>query len=225
VSFIGVMTPAEQTALKGIASNSAPVIDELFQRPRMLVKFYEPIFTAPLNALPPAIDFKAQLPAELSARISYDPEQHLLRFAGIMRADEQAALDALAPSVLQVEVAYHNAVSSLATQPTTIASPDTRVWLSDIDLDASQLANDTYAKRLANAAQKALAYLSTALAENLAVQECSDSLGLTAATGRAVMTRFQPVPPDTTLALFTGTFSNSTGAISGAALNTWYWLN
>src|SRR6185295_4205415 len=61
VSFIGVMTPGEQTALKGIASNSAPVIDELFQRPRMLVKFYEPIFTAPLNELPPAIDFKAQL--------------------------------------------------------------------------------------------------------------------------------------------------------------------
>jgi receptor-binding and translocation channel-forming TcA subunit of Tc toxin/ABC toxin-like protein/neuraminidase-like protein len=237
--FNGLMTAAQRAtlmtdpslaAVTGIASYRG-AIEGFFTEPRLALKFYDPVFTAPLGALPPAIDFKAQLPADLAAKISYDPEQHLLRFAGIMRTDEQAALNALVPNVLPVEVAYHNAVNSLATQPQTIASPDKRVWLSESDLDASQLANDTFAKRLANAAQKALGYLSTTLAENLAVQQCGDSLGLTAATARAVMTRFQLVPPDSALAIFTGgVFSNSTGAISYAipykdALDTWYWLN
>lgn len=230
VTFIGVMTDAEQAALKSVPANPAAVIDELFERPRLAVKFYEPVFAAPLMALLPSIDFKAQLSADLSAKIAYDVEQRLLRFTGIMRADEQAALNALAPNLLPDEVAYHNAVNSVAVQPQSIASPDERVWLSDSDLDASQAANDTFAKRLANAAVKALAHLSTTLSENLAVQQCSESLGLTAATARAIMTRFQPLPPDSALALLTGAFSHSTGAISYAvpytdAMNTWYWLN
>lgn len=219
--FAGIMRVDERAALDALA---LPVevayhdaVNSLATRPQTIA--------APLDALPATIDFKTQLPAALAARISYDAEQRLLLFAGIMQAAEQAALNALVSNVLPVEVAYHNAVNRLATQPQTLPSPDKRVWLSDIDLDQGQLANDTYAERLANAAQKALAHLSTTLVENLAVQECSDSLGLTAATARAVMTRFQPVAPDTPLSLFTGAFADSTGAISDAALNTWYWLN
>jgi hypothetical protein len=237
--FSGLMTEAQRKILvadvslaAAVLSNSAyqAAIEDLFQQSltaRTSVKFYEPIFTAPLNALSSVIDFKA-LPADLSTKISYDAEQRLLRFAGIMRPDERAALNNLVPSVppvLPVEVAYHNAVNSLATQPQTIVSPDNRVWLSDSDLDASQPANDTFAKRLANAAQKALAHLSTTLAENLAVQQCSDSLGLTPATARVVMTGFQLVASSSSPTLFTGPFSNSTGGIDKNALDTWYWLN
>ena len=40
--------------------------------PRLAIKFFEPVFTAPLEVLPPAIDFKAQLSADLAAKISYD---------------------------------------------------------------------------------------------------------------------------------------------------------
>ena len=75
LSFIGVMTDDERLALK--AANPTPHarnhahargrIEELFSLPRLAVKFFEPVFTAPLEALPPAVDFKAQLPADLAA--------------------------------------------------------------------------------------------------------------------------------------------------------------
>jgi hypothetical protein len=238
VRFNGVMTAGQRATLlmdPSLAAVTAIVsyqkaIDGFFTEPRLAVKFFEPIFTVSLNALPSVIDFKAQLPADLARKISYDAEQRLLQFAGIMQPDERAALDALISNVLPDEVAYHKAINSLATQPQTITLPDKRIWLSDSDLDDSQPANDTFAKRLANAAQKGLAYLSATLAENLAVQQCSDSLGLSTAMARAVMTSFQLVPPDNALTLFTGPFSNSTGAVSYAApyknaIDAWYWLN
>src|SRR2546421_747324 len=84
LSFIGVMTPAEQTDLKRVAGNPSAAIDELFQIPRLAVKFYQPSFTAPLEILPSIVDFKAQLSADLAAKISYDAEQRLLLFSGIM---------------------------------------------------------------------------------------------------------------------------------------------
>ncbi len=74
-----------------------------------------PVFTAPLDVLPPVVDFKLQLPADLAAKITYDAEQRLLRFNGIMSKEEQAALDALVPNVTPSDVAYHYAVKSLAT--------------------------------------------------------------------------------------------------------------
>lgn len=119
--FTGVMTSAQKTALSGLstAPSYLPAITELFDRPRLAVKFYETVFTAPLKILPPAVDFKAQLPAKLATKISYDAEQRLLRFNGIMTKSEQMALDALAPSVTPIQIAYHNAIASLLSQPLT----------------------------------------------------------------------------------------------------------
>ena len=48
LGFIGVMTNAERLALNA-AGNPAGAIDELFQLPRLAVKFFEPVFTAPLD--------------------------------------------------------------------------------------------------------------------------------------------------------------------------------
>jgi hypothetical protein len=62
LSFIGVMTTAEQSALKLSNPAATNAIDELFQLPRLAVKFYEPIFTASLEKLPSVVDFQAQLP-------------------------------------------------------------------------------------------------------------------------------------------------------------------
>ena len=55
------MTDAERLALNA-AGNPAVAVDELFRLPRLAVKFFEPVFTAPLDVLPSAVDFKAQLP-------------------------------------------------------------------------------------------------------------------------------------------------------------------
>ena len=58
------MTDTERLALNA-AGNPAGAVEELFQLPRLAVKFFEPVFAAPLDTLPSAVDFKAQLPAEL----------------------------------------------------------------------------------------------------------------------------------------------------------------
>lgn len=189
LSFIGVMTNAERLALNA-AGNPATAVDELFRIPRLAVKFFEPIFTAPLKTLPSAIEFKAQLPADLAAKISYDSEEELLRFAGIMTNAEQAALNALVPSVLPSDVAYHVAVNNLASQPQTITPPDDRIWLTQNDIDPTLPANNTPTKRLATAARNGLDYLSKTLAANNVVQKCGAQLGLTEALTRQLLTQY-----------------------------------
>jgi Tc toxin complex TcA C-terminal TcB-binding domain/Neuraminidase-like domain len=189
LSFIGVITNAERLALNA-AGNPATAVDELFRMPRLAIKFFEPVFTAPLKTLPSVIDFKAQLSAGLAAKISCDREEELLRFAGIMTNAEQAALNALVPNVLPSDVAYHIAVNSLASQPQTIASPDDRIWLTESDIDPTLPANNTLAKRLATAAGKGLGYLSKSLAANTVVQQSSAQLGLTEALTRHLLTQY-----------------------------------
>ncbi|MEP6879600.1 MAG: neuraminidase-like domain-containing protein, partial [Nitrosospira sp.] len=180
----------------------------------MMVKFYEPKFSAPLARLPGTVDFGAQLPDALGARIAFDTESRLLSFTGIMSGAEQSALLALSD-----DAAYAAAVNSLATQPQTIAPPDARVWLTDTDLDATQPANDTYAKRLANAAIKAPDYLSNTLVENAVIQQTSAQLGLAEALTHRLLTRYA-ILPETLLARLTADF-----AIDAATLNGWYWAN
>lgn len=235
LSFTGVMTNAERLALVAILTNPAAAIEELFQTPRMAVKFFEPVFTTPLANLPAAIDFKAQLAPELAAKISYDDEERLLVFNGIMKQSEQTALNALVPNVLPEEIAYHNAVNDLVLQPQNILPPDERIWLTDADLDSTIPANDTLAKRLANAALKALAYLSRTLVNNEVVEQASAQLGLTEALTRRLLTHYDvlpipPAPPNTSLLTYlTGDFATTIGAIDYATLKEafdgWFWAS
>ena len=213
LSFIGVMTEAEQDALIA-AGNPAEAILALFNWPRLAVKFYERVFTAPLAKLPTVVDLTAQLPDELASKITYDPEQRLLHFSGIMSDTEQLTLLSLSD-----DPAYLTAVNSLAAQPQSIAPPDERIWLAEADLDATQPASDTYAKRLANAATKALSYLSKTLVENAIVQQSSAQLGLREALTRYLLTQY-PVLPDTLLAHLTGDFT-----LDATTLNGWYWAH
>ena len=250
--FTSVMKEAQKTTLKTHASLAAvtvisdyqAAIDDLFDQldqARLAVKFYEPIFTVPLEVLPATVDFKSQLPTEFAARISYDAEQRVLRFTGIMSADEKAQVEGLSP-----DASYLAAVSSLADQPRTITAPDDRIWLLDADLDSSVDVPDvdstedsstlrkvkvTVAQRMANAIRKALDYLSKTDAENAVVQQSSNKLGLTPAIVRILLTdlRIDLLDPDNILEFFTGDFSTESGAIDAAtfpvAFDTWYWLN
>jgi hypothetical protein len=225
--FLGVMTNAERMALQA-AGNPAAQIDELSRLPRLAVKFFEPIFTAPLDELPSAIDFKAKLLPDLASKISYDVEQRLLRFAGIMRESEQLALNALVPNLLPSEIAYHIAVNSLYAQPTTIAPPDEGIWLTDSEIDPMLPANNTLAKRLATAAQNGLAYLSRTFSANRVVEQSSAQLGLTQALTLRLLTHYA-LFPETLLAHLTESFATSSKVVDylshKSAFDGWYWIN
>ncbi len=231
LSFTGIMSDAERLALI-TAGNPPAVINELFRTLRLALKFYEVAFSAPLSDLPANVNFKEQLPAELAAKIEYDDEERLLRFTGIMTGTEQAALNALVPNVLPAEIAYHNAVNSLATQPQTILPPDERIWLQESDLDVTLPANDTLAKRLANAAIKALNHLSKTLTANAIVEQSSAQLGLTEAVTQHLLTKYEVLsaPPNRTLLLHLAVdFAATTGVIDYATRKTtfdgWFWAN
>ncbi len=234
--FTGLMTTAERTtlltdpslaAVTGIAAYQE-AIGELFDVPRLALKFYDPVFTAPLAALPEDVDFGLLSDGALAQKISYDAEQRLLRFVGIMTKDEEAALGALS-----ADVDYRNAVNSLATQPALISPPDERIWLLDADLqfplrDLDVPANDNLAVNLATAATKALAYLSQTLSENAVVRQSSAELGLTEALTRRLLSSYALLP-DTLMAHLTGAFAASTGVVDYATLKTtfdgWFWLD
>jgi len=228
LAFIGVMTDPERLALTATAAYPAGVVDELFRHPRLAVKFFEPVFTSPLALLPPAIDFKLQLPADLAARITYDAEQKLLRLTGILGKDEQATLAALISNALPAGAAYQAAVISLAAQPQTIIPPDERIWLTDSDLDTTRPASDILAKRLATAAGKALGYLSRTLSANTVVQLSSAQLGLTEMLTRRLVSDYGLLP-ETLLTHLSAVFAATTGGVDydtqKSTFDGWFWAS
>ena len=234
--FNGTMLNAQRTTLltdPALAAVTGIVeyqdaVDEFFTRPRMALKFFEPIFTAPLAVLPAAVDFKSLPDAALAAKISYDAEERLLRFAGILSDTEKTALDALS-----ADLDYLNAVNSLFTQPALIAPPDVRIWLLDADLqfplrDLNVPANDNLAANLATAITKALAYLSATRLENAVIVQSSAQFGLTEDVTRFLVTRYALLP-DTVMVHLTGPFTATSGVIDYVTLKTtfdaWFWVN
>ena len=228
--FVGLMTDAERTTLLSDPSLASitgipgyrEAIEELFHRPRLALKFFEPVFTAYLGNLPAEVDFKV-LPAALARKISYDAEQRLLRFAGIMSREEKAAIEALS-----ADQGYRNAVESLADQPGTITPPDERIWLQDVHLQFPL--NDHLPQNLAKAIEKALAYLSKTLSENRVVQQSSAQLGLTEALTRYLLTRYAVLPgAETLMTHFTDDFASTAGVVDYATMKTtfdgWFWAN
>jgi hypothetical protein len=228
--FTGLMTAAQRTTLLNDPSLAAvtsvtsykEAIEDFFSKPRLAVKFFEPVFTAPLTRLPASADFRTLSDKALIPKISYDAEQRVLRFAGIPSKDEKTALDALSS-----DAAYLSALNSIANQPQEIVPPDGRIWLTDNDLDSAQPATDTVAKRLANATRKLLDYLSKKLTANAVVQQSSAKLGLTEALTRRLLTHYEPLP-DTMLTHLTVAFTNTTSAVDYATHKTtfegWFWL-
>lgn len=234
--FIGLMTDAERTTLLTDALLSSvtgivayqEAIEEFFSSPRLELKFFEPVFTASLVNLPPMVDFKSLPNSALALKISYDTEQHLLRFAGILSSDEKMALDALS-----ADIAYRNAVDSLFTQPKTGTFLPEKIWLLDADLmfplrDPNISTNDHLAINLVTAVTKALAYLSKTQSENAVVQQSSVQLGMTEALTRHLLTQYSLLP-GTMMAHLTGAFVVTHDAIDYITFKTtfdgWFWAN
>jgi hypothetical protein len=232
--FTGLMTPAEQATLLGDPSLAAvsgnpsyqAAIAELFGRPRLALKFLDPTFTAPLAALPDTVDFAALADPALARKVSYDPDARVLRLVGILSAQDKAALDALAS-----DSAYRAAVDSLLAQPATGTFGPDVLWLGDAELtfplrNPNDPATDNLNRNLATAATKGLTYLSRTASERLAVQQASAELGLTEALTRHLLSD-HAILPDPLLALLTGSFAASSGALDYGThqpvFDGWFW--
>ncbi|MDY7791695.1 neuraminidase-like domain-containing protein [Burkholderia ubonensis] len=233
VRFTGLMTAAQRTmlltdaalaAVTGIAAYQQAV-GQFFQAPRLALKFVDPVFTAPLAALPAAVDLAGLSDTALAQRISYDAEQRLLRLVGVLSPADKAALDALSG-----DASYLNAVNSLFTQPTIGVFPLEQLWLQDADLalplrDPNPSA-DNLARNLDKAVRKGLVYLAKTRAEGLVIQQAAAQFGLTEALTRRLLTEY-PVGPATLLAHLTGPFADTVGLVDYATLKTtfdgWFW--
>lgn len=234
VRFTGLMTAARQTtlltdpalaAVTGIAAYQQAVAG-LFQAPRLALKFLDPVFAAPLAALPAAVNFATLPDAALTQRVSYDAEQRVLRLVGLLSPGDKAALD-----TLSADLDYRNAVNSLFTQPTLGAFTPEQLWLQDADLtfplrDLANPASDNLKHNLATAVKKGLAYLSRTRSQGLVVQQAAAQLGLTEALTRRLLTEYA-ILPTTLLEHLTGPFGDTSGVVDYATLKTtfdgWFW--
>jgi hypothetical protein len=212
--------PGQVVGTTGITAY-ADAIETFHDRPPLTVKFFEPVFTAPLDQLPATVDLKTLADPVLAAMIAYDAEQRVLRVNGLLSRADKRALDDL-----PADAPFNAAVQSLFDQPRTGATLP--VWLTDTDLQGS------VAARLATAINRALAYLSRTLSDTSVVQQVAAQLGLTEALARHLVTQYLVVPNGSTpplslLAYLTGPFAASSGAVDSAApgqagtFNGWYW--
>jgi hypothetical protein len=236
LSFTGLMTAAQRNtlltdpslaAVAGIAGYQG-AIEEFFRAPRLAMKFFEPVFTAPLGQLPAAVDFKTLADPGLALKISYDAEERQLRIVGILTAAEKSLLDGLSG-----DVAYLNAVNSLFTQPSVGVFPAERLWLQDADLqlplrDPLDPAGDHLKVNLATAIKKALGYLSRTLSEGLVISQAGPALGLAEGLARRLLGGY-PKLPESLLAHLTGAFSKTSGVVDYATLkgtfDGWFWAH
>jgi hypothetical protein len=223
IAFTGWMTSAEKTTLAGVSGIASyqDAIDDLFNQSRLALKFYEPVFMAPLDALPPTVDFKLLDNASLAARMFYDANQRSLGVTGIPSKDDIAAL-----SALSADPAYRTAVASLATQPGAIAPPDVRIWLIESDLQFPL--EDHVLDNLSSAATKAIAYLSNTRSAKAVIQSAAAELALSEALCERLLTDFA-ILPETLMSHFTGPFAATFGVVDYATLklsfDAWFWAS
>ena len=221
ISFVGLMTAAEKTTLAGVTGIASyqEAIDDLLTRPRLALKFFEPVFTASLVSLPPAVDFQLLADQALASRMFFDADLRKLGVNGILSKDDKAALDALS-----ADAAYRAALASLATQPGAIAPPDARIWL--VDTDVQLPLEDHVADNLSTAATKALAHLATTLSAKAVVQSAASELSLTEALCERLLTDY-PLLPETLMTHFTGSFAATSGVVDYASMkpsfDAWFW--
>ena len=176
LSFRGLMTTAQRNtlltdtslaAVTGIADYQS-AIAALFEAPRTAMKLYWPEFRTALKALPPDVQFGAQLAPELATKVRYDAERRELVFFGVMTAAEQAALNGASGNV-----AYRAAVTDLFNQPSGTI-PAERLWVGPGD-------------DLAAAAAKLMAYAGATRARNLVVQQLAQALKVTPAVSEQLL--------------------------------------
>ncbi|MEY9325819.1 hypothetical protein AB7M37_004885 [Sinorhizobium fredii] len=218
----GVIDDAQKAQLLTIpqaAGNAIyqQAIEEFQRGPQLALRFFEPLFLAPLASLPAGVLFKNLPDRELREKITYDAEAAMLSFNGIMSSAERAVLESLSS-----DPGYHTAIAALFDQPRGPGIVAENIWLrSDVDLalplrSAGDPAADNLGRNLAEAARRGLAYLSKISSEQLVLQRTGTLLGLNEALTRRLLTGYA-ILPETLLAHFTGAFAETVAAMTPEA--------
>lgn len=236
-NFTGFMTDAERNTLLNDATLAAitgdaayqAAIDQVHAAPRLLIKFYDPSFTAPLPALPPAVDF-ATLPPDLAAKIAYDTDTKTLTFFGAMTPDEKSALDALS-----ADGGYRNAVLALFNRSRAGGFPPEQIWMTAADLqfplvDEVDPLADNRPVNLREAAKRLLAYLKRTLSHEEVVQQFATALRIAPAIAERLLTTFalfggHPLLEDYTDPAFVGSSAALSRATDQNKFDGYYWLH
>ena len=257
LSFTGVMTDAVRNTLLTDTSIDAQLpmfnplavqlvstktdyqnaINSLHAKPRTFIgkemKFFrEPVFTVPLAVLPGEINFAAQLPQELSAKIFFDGERQLLQFTGMMTSAEKIALKSLSLSPTDpLNIAYEAAIDTLSTFP----PPTTDLWIEPTDVDAlfDNPVPLNVVANLKSVIAEVYDYLRPVVSEAFVIQQFSENLGLSPAVTEKLLRTFNLFGTQTAHSLivdFTETaFVTSTDALTHAAHAdrhlAYYWLH
>ena len=192
--FQGVMTDAQRTVLLTNAAIPAAVrglpsyqqaVTTLHEAARLSVKFYEPSFSAPLEALPDGMDFTALGDSALEARVIYDGRTRQLTVRGVLSADERDRLTALT-----VDADFGTAITTIYDAPR--AEP-----VEWIDLDAFAAPLDdpaNIAANLAPAITDALTYLATSRSDALVRVRVAEELELDSALTDHVLAQDRGFP-------------------------------
>ncbi len=134
LTYTGPMTLADRQTLDGLSNNTAykAAVKGLFDAPRDLVEkamktFVAPVYTEPLAALDPSVQF----PADVSSYVSYDADAGVLSFLGTMTAAQQAELLGLSN-----DQDYQDAVNALFAAPDSYVPPAENAFLAAADASA-----------------------------------------------------------------------------------------
>ncbi len=230
IRFTGLMTDAERNmlltdaslvAVTGIVSYQE-AIEELYQQPRLALKFYEEKFEAPLSNLPSTIDFKNQLAEEIASKIVFNVQEKRIEFSGIMTKAEKAALD-----ILSTDVDYLNAINSIYTQPINGVFDAAKLWIAPADLDYS-VAN-FFEIHLATGIQKLLNFLLEKDSEITIVSQLSVALDLTESVVEKLIKAYQIIGAESIFIHIKDTFGATTGVVdyttSKDTFDTYHWLS
>ncbi len=236
IRFTGWMTDAEKAILLTDASLSdvtglktyQDAIEDLYWRPRLTLKFFDPTFSAPLQHLPDSVDFRSQLDPGLSSKIAFDPETCRLEFKGIPTLTEKEALE-----TLSADPAYLNAVNSLFTLPKIGVFATDRIWILDADLDFTKDTgknDDEFPEmHLAMAIRKLLVYLQETLSTSEIVQQGSEHFGVAPLMIKRLIAQPLIVGTASIQEYLIKEFSKTTGGIGGVNHETtfeaYYWLH
>ncbi|QCK15290.1 neuraminidase-like domain-containing protein [Mangrovivirga cuniculi] len=230
IRFTGLMTDDEKNTLLTDGALAAvkdlttyqEAIEELYQQPRLAIKFYVPEFTTDLVNLPQSIDFNSQLPQELANKITYNVSEQQLEFRGIMSKVEKEDLDSLS-----ADADYIDAVNNLYVQPITGTFESNELWIAPTEIDFT--ISDFYEIHLDLAINKLLDYLMQKETESITIVQLSDHLAIDQNLTKKLINDFNIIGTETIFEHFKDTFAASLGVVDYSGFketfDTYYWLH